>query len=715
MKNKNKYISLLIVLIICIGAIMPVYILFVNIEPVSAAGSVSVNITLTGRYELHTVQSLQQNFVYWCTHAASVGTTNQIGWYSDLLTEFNPDYQRTFPRSHVFYWSLAGIPAGAEIVDANIILRCSAKTDNSDVYSDFYWSFYKTNPGVDNLPTIDDADNWDLMRSQGYGRMTPPQHYTSLVVGAVDYIVPITADLDIALETWQATGNVYFQCMTENQALFWTPQWENDKGIKFDISSTIGSYPYLNITYVPPATPRNEDLHVNAPVDTTILGDETADNITLETLRCMYADETLSFLVNGDSGANVTLSLLDQDNRVLATHSDTVRTDNIYSWQINLPSNYSGFVKVHEANNNLDSAWVSVQPAPSKTEKTNYVYAGSTEYPQYTTPFSQYVVYDNGYMYVHWKTNIDPATELADYGLELLSNGSTSVFRYTLEDIATDYLGGSVTNQQGLTHWRYMVFTPGITQGHSDYGGLAYNLYFDQTKSIRTGFVQAVIKDSATWTNEIASTHSAYWYLSSPAKGLSIAFDHSSYSDEETPVIKLIVGDECKAETNLTTGSIDIAGDIVGAFTTELGNQDLVLKQLSDGSYVVSVSLSGSDHTYVYRYDIPLTVSDSGATGGTGVDEISDPNNILGLVKKIFGFINADSPGEKWIWLLVGMAIAAAMFWWSSIMRVVAPMVLFGAACVSGWIDPWWVILLALGAGVYIYSTFKKKTGEGSE
>lgn len=673
-------------------------------QPVIAAGNTTITINCAAAGGYSWLAANAKTWDYYREQPADTLTGKQVGF------ERSTAHAHVYPYSGTFSWDISAIPSDAEIVSVSIITMPTAKYDTYMNYDDFYMAYFKDDWGSNGIIDAVDNGRWKLGDNAAQNYVSAPFKFSDCTVG-VEHEIELNASE--ALDTYAGGNMVYLRLATVNLYAWSAPVITGEAAgarIRMDVTGSAGTYPKLEVTYVSSADDRLPDLHTNAAVDTETLGTETADNITLETLKCMYADETLSFLINGDSGANVTMELLAGNGEILETHSDSIRTDSIYSWQINLDSDYSGFVRVHETVFDLWSNWVSVQPSPSLTQMNNQVYAADTSYPQYTNSFSQYVVYDDGLMYVHWKTNIDPAAELADYSLQLLSNGNTDVYCYTLESMG-DYFGGTTANLEKLAHWRYAVFSPAIASpGFNDYGGIVQDLDFDSKRTLRTGFIQAHIVESADNVTELAGTHSAYWYLSAVSKGLSIGLESSAYTDIETPVISFSVGSECKAEIYLPTGTITADGDTY--FNVVLGSQSLVIPSMSTiGSNTVSVVLTG-DHTYVYRYDMPLTIVDDDDPGGTGIDVIDDPNNILGLLKKIFGFINADTPAEKWIWLIVGMGLLVALFWFNSLLRVVMPMLLFGAACVSEWIDPWWVVLLALGAGVYMFSLFKKKTGE---
>jgi hypothetical protein len=694
MKNIAK--SFMILALIA-GLLMP---FCYDIEPVQAAGHTVLVITPSeagGPVFYPASYGLS-----WAAKCGTAGTcdainTSKVGWYS---TNDSGKYGK--PYSSIYSFSLSGLPADVEIVSVSVNMTPSGKNDTSPSYSDFYFGIVRTDFGAGSTLDNTDIDNW-IYYDEGW--LSEPDHYNSLTNG-VEYTMPLTEYGIIGA----GISYFYMEIMPAQKKYMYEPARENETEISYQVTSA-----KLIVTYVTPATRGDADLHENDDIDDTPVGNEVADNITLETIRCMYADETLSFLVNGDSGANVTLELRDKDDVVIDLHSDSIRVDGIYSWQINVASDYSGFVRVRETNFDIWSDWVSVVPSPDTSQATNNVYAGFTAYPQYTTAFSDYVTYDGDLMYIHWKTNVNPATELSDFGLKLMARGNSQVYYNSLQTIATDYFQGEPAVQNVYSHWRYAVFTPALVAGMNDYNGIVNDLRLNMSRSIYTGFIQALIVETADGITELAPCHSAYWYLSAVNKGITISSEKDTYTDEENPVINVTIGNECKVETTLDTGVVQIGNYVESQFIAELGVNRIDTSPVSTvGAQTCSVILSSGEHSYVYRYDMTLEFTeDDGGGGGNSIDDVTDPNSILGLLKKILGIVDYSSDTSHWILLIVGMAILTAIFWFSSLMRVVFPMLLFGTACVSGWIDSWWVILLALGAGVYLFSIFKKKTADG--
>lgn len=680
--------------------------------PVQASGTTTVEIGACEDTEFDYTGTWNYPWIYSCLHCERIaGGGGRCGWYDTTVSGDD----RNWPNTSAIRFDLSTVPDDAEYISATIKLFCTAKFDNNPLYDDFFWNYYKTNPGGDMVWDVLDADNWYLMKNQGYGRMAAPQHYTAVTEDEWYEVDILDWNLEQALERYNDTDYIYFQLMPENQGLMYSPTYSGDnKYIYFDTNGFANFK--IEITYISQADDREPVLHVNAAVNTTALGTEIADNITLETLRCMYADETMSYLVNGESGANISMQLIDTGGTVLDAHTDSVRVDGIYSWQIDTPSSYSGFVRVHEIINNLWSEYVCIRPSPASTQATNRVYSGLTNYPQYTEPFSSYVVDDGGLMYIHWKSNIDGDTELADFNLKLYSNGSTNtpLYNKTLLQMADEYYHGSEANSKALLHWRYAVFTPALLEGTSNYGGIVQDLYMSESKSFRRGFIQPILFDNTDNTT-FAETHSAYWYLSSPAKGISMNMKQSEYTEDDTPVVNLNIGNECKVETNLNYGIIDVSDGGNYTFIAGLGQQDLTIGQQNDGIKTISVKLSNPGyHTYEYRYDMTVTIHESGTEGvGTGVDD----NSPAGFLEKIMSFFTShgyDNPIGHWLIILAGMLFTFLICYQSPVMRVAMPLVVLAAGFVGGWIDRWIVILFALGAGLTIWGFTRKKMAGGS-
>ena len=456
--------------------------------------------------------------------------------------------------------------------------------------------------------------------------------------------------------------------------------------------------------------------HVNAAVNPAPLGTENVTAILLSTPSCMYATEPLEFDVQGESGANCTLELRDNTGLVLDSKTDSVRQDGHYWWKIiSLPANYSGFVSVYEKTFNLQSPWVAVQPSYDSTEANLMTYAASTVYPQYTLPFSTYVVQRGSIMYVHWKTNINMATDNTyDLALKILMNGDAVdgvKYNKTFADLNTSYFQGYSCNTS--THWRFAVFTPQLTSGQNSYGGLIQDLGIDPG-SYNKGFLESMIYNGSS---ELVSCHSAYWYLDSPADGLSSKLDSSSVAVNSPIGLTVTEPAVCRAKTylpNVYAQIINAGVSTTGTFSpSSPDSQTLSISGIgTEGTYTVRTAFSGGGCTYQYVTDSTLQISTSGAVkppkppGGT-----ITTTDLLDWLNDMLNSHGLNSTLGHWLILLILMVIMIVIGWKSKskIMTVVLPLMILGIGIIIKWVDPWVIVLLALGAGVTIFSMIRDK------
>ena len=68
-----------------------------------------------------------------------------------------------------------------------------------------------------------------------------------------------------------------------------------------------------------------------------------------------------------------------------------------------------------------------------------------------------------------------------------------------------------------------------------------------------------------------------------------------------------------------------------------------------------------------------------------------------------------------WMIMLVLMVTAFIALHKSEVLRVMIPVLIFGLAMIIGWVEWWFIILLALGAGVTMYSMLRRKMAGGGE
>jgi len=489
--------------------------------------------------------------------------------------------------------------------------------------------------------------------------------------------------------------------------------WASLDGYEWYLS---GMTPRLYYVYAEEPERPEFDYGTNAGYETTVTGDEVADNITLRTLSCMYADEDLGFTVYGDSGAVISLSLVDSDGDTLATHDDEIRTNGCYYWQIDtLSSDYSGFVRAVESNFNIKSPWVSVLPSPDSSQSNLKTYSRYTTYPQYENDFSDYCVYTGDYMYIHWKTNIDGSTESDDHKLELYINGDnvTPAYSANFTWLGENYYKGESDNWQDGIGWRYAIFTPKAIEGTDLYGGLINDLRLDYVPANK-GFIQPVIY-KVSESAELGETHTAYWYLEDACDGIDVSLQNNILETDTRVNVRVDVGRECKASTYLSMAHVEIVGHGSGVYgTIEDGTNWFSLDGLSnEGNYDVRVSLyDDSMHTYTYVYQLPLVVA---GEGELLIDD-TGPGGIWDTFMTFLGARGLDTELGHWIVILIAMVALFLIAYRSPLLRVALPLMVLGAGFISGWLDRWLIILLALGGGLALWGIFRKKTtgqGEG--
>lgn len=596
------------------------------------------------------------------------------------------------------------IPAGSVVKNAYVLLSVSTKTDTSPLYSDFYFSLYRTNPGADNVITVNDNNKTCYAPAQQ--RQTAPHHYNTLVPGGTENMT--LGDPNYVLDRWNGTNYIWLALITEHQGLMYSPSVEASGT---QIYAAI-NHAKLYVTYTPPATPRNESLHTNIPFTGMALGTEVANNITLETLSCMYADEYLSFLVNGDPGANVTTEMLDKNGTIINSINGQLGDDGIYAYQYKFANSYSGFVRCHETKFNLMSTWVSVQPSPDSTELNNCTYAYSTQYPQYTVPFSSYVTNVGNLMYVHWKTNI-ATTELGDFTFKLYSNGdnTSAIYESVFTDMASNYFLGITANQENLIPWRYAIYTISEPSGFQDYGGLVLNLNL-QNPGYYHGYIEPMIIRNSDGT-ELVTPVSAYWYLTDATHGIGLNMSANTYKKKDAVTLILNVGDECKVQTDLSFVRIEFVGSTSYYYNCIAGENDYTPGAFNDaGNYIARVHLYDVSRTsYQYIYDLPFVVSSdtSPSTPGGTPGEEPTAGGWWNWFKSMMGKYGLDNPGGHWLLIFILSIILAIAFRKTPAVATVLVLLVFAGGFVFSWIDQWFIALLAIAAGLTIYSFFRRK------
>ena len=514
-------------------------------------------------------------------------------------------------------------------------------------------------------------------------------------------------------------GLVPFYFMTNYHYLEYAPE-APPSGIynnSYDFDNPTGSHPpRLYFDYVADTAERVVNLAGNAATDNTTDGTEVADNITWASPRCAYADDVngIALWVNGDSGAAIDLDLLDVNNDIVDSDQDSIRTDGKYEYSIDLPNNYYGWVRLVENNFNLVSDWGYVMPAPDEDQLTNTVYAVNTEYPQYDFAFRRYLTYENDLFVLHYKTNMADG-EQTDHDLEIWGNSenATPLTGIDFDWLVDNYFMPCNPDNEYLYHWRYIIMTPNIEgSGFDDRDNLVYNM--DQNYGVNTqGFLQAVIIDT-TDNSTLADSHSCYWYIPTEPDGLMFRLDKSAYKPTDDITVSLNVGNACQAPDHLPSLRMQIINEAGTSEYTEYqsysyGSNIYTFEAPVDtGNYEIRFTFSG-DGSWDYIHDEPFIVAvTAGLMHGEGLQD---------MIEGWFSDWGLDNDLGYWLALLIGMVVLFLLAYKSPVMRVALPLIYCAIFIVMGWVDRWIIILLAIGAGVFLFSMLRKRVagGGGSE
>lgn len=629
-------------------------------------------------------------------------TTSDCGW----TTSGTENYWYIWEG--LLGFDIGNMTAGIDVVGGYVELYISNK-ENGSGWQAFY-ALYEGTPGED---FIWHNYDWDNAYDAGADRVSSVEDYDDIGTGAYHRFDILDSWLEYA-STPDSNDYVWFYVCSTNHMLNMAPEWtDGGKQCKISWHAFNNTYkPRLVLEYVEGTSDRSWDIPGNAPINPAPTGDEVADNITWQTPRCSYADEGMYLTIEGDSGANISVLLVDDDGNTLDDFEDSIRTDGNYDYNPDMPDSWYGFVRVLEENNNLVSDWGYVMPAPDNDEQSNTLYAVSTEHPQYNYDFARYLTYENDAFVVHWKTNIGTG-ESDNHTLEIWGNSNNTtglMFSSNFTALNDNYFNATANYSWG-NHWRYMIFTPNIEGvGFNDYDNLIYNL--DKNYSTNTaGYLHAVILDTGA-NSTLADSHSCYWYIPVVKDGLIFQMNSNQYRQSDDMTILLQVGSACKILDNLPSLKMEIINNTGGVVSTsyESYTDDLNEYQLvspgATGDYELRFTFSG-DSTWSYIHDIEFQVTKKGAlTGGDIADSISIWLSNIGM----------DNPAGYWIVTLVGMILLFLFAYKSPLMRIILPLGLLGFMIIQSYLDVWVIVLLALGAGLTLFGLFRKKVhGSGGQ
>ena len=637
---------------------------------------------------------------------ATEGYTNGIfaGWDCQTLgsTKF-------ILYEAIFGFDVSGIPEGSEIVSSVIKLRSKAKKNEGGW--EMYMSIYKGTPGLDHSI---DGEDWDNAYDAGAKRIGSIESYDDIAIEEYHSwdILSLNDGLDY-ISSPDENGYVWVYFASTNHMLNYSPGFQVgfDLRVEFYLTSWgVDHRPILEITYQGAAETRQENIEI--PTNTSKGSHEESDEVTSIswiTPRTAYSDETIGLDVEGDIGAYVEIELRDEAGIVLDSLSDEVRDNGHYYWSAEVGNNVKGFVRAFEKTDSIYSKWGYAYPM-SGSQALNTTMCVDTDVPHNTRSFSDFMVKGGDLMVVHWKTNIDGDTELADHKVDIYHNGyySDSIYSELLSGLQSSYFECTDGNKD-LLHWRYMLFVmDGSGAGFDDYDGLVIDLEQPMGGSTYGFYVPTIYKVSES--AELTIAKDAYWYIPKVGDGVAESMVSSSVEGGGKPAVNIRVGDLCEVLGSLNKVLLTIVtpdDDLfnAGADTLEQNSQEFEsnVALSEEGDYLLRVELYQGHTSFRYTKDLSFKVGEGGGiTEGAGEDILH--------VLDLFGL---DNTVGHWIVLLVLMVGGFILCRKSQILRVVVPLVVLAIAIVMNWIDTWIIVLLALGAGVTIFSLLRKKAVGG--
>lgn len=715
MKNKvfNNYLNWLMVLVIMAAAVLGV----VGVEgfsntrlSVQASGVSSMSFNATASTWLELWAPSFGAVDYWSTvvNQDTVGNEYETIGAGFLCSASQADKYRN--TRGMTGWDISGLPGDVEIVSAVVELNLKK---NYDTYTGgtVYYGLWGGSPDATTLHANDYNNAYDQSPKQG---LTAYKTHASFTDSFAIYEWDIVDGALEAFTTPDGFGYTWVTLATAHDFIGYEPSFTLGEASKIEADST-GVKPKLTIYYTEDTPEREVVYPSNAATDNSTTGLEVADNITWGSLRLGYGDEAIYLKVNGESGAVISLELVDGTGAVLAEVEDSVRVDDNYDFVSDLPDAWYGYLRLREINFNLVSSWGYRMPVPDGNQVGNTVYAITPEHPQYNYNYSQYLKQSNTVMAYHWKTNVQ-SDELDTHSFELWSNADnvTPYYSKTLEWLTDNYYYGTSANSF-MSGWRYILLTPDVIgSGFDNYDGLIINM--DKTYSYATsGFLQGVVLDDSGGT-VLADAHSCYWYLPDEAAGLILSMNKNNYQQSEIMKVTVSIGAPGKVTSNLPTLSLQIldsAGNVkgvTGGTVIDGVNEFDLMVPATIGDYELRYTFAG-DGSWSYIHDRAFVVSAEGGVGGVTVTELTGLGAKIKTTMVSFGL---DNPVGHWVVILILSVILFIVFYKSSVMRVVGPLLVIAIAMVMGWVDTWIVILLALGAGFTLWRTFRKSAVGGA-
>ncbi len=486
--------------------------------------------------------------------------------------------------------------------------------------------------------------------------------------------------------------------------------------IYFNSYEAATNHPVLTYSSAPGGTdpppiditiPVNDDKGTAAPT-------ERADSISWVTPRAAFGGEHIGFAAYGEVGAPVELEFLDENGTVIDSIDDEIRVDNYFWWDVVAPSAGGHFVRCHDKLSGRFSKFGYVAPARSTSFGSNTSNVIDTIQPQYTYQFSRFLVGPGDALICYWRAGFDYENDLdiVSLRLEFMGDPDNSVYNTTLDTLKDDYFDYIVYNNDVMLTTRFAIFT-------LDGGGSGYNTYDDMIidlgrpmTSYTKGFYVPVLFDDNT-DQEITEPNGAYFYLASVTEGVAEQMTKTTYGTSELPTVRMTIGDDCGVLANLFNYRLDILDpntSIYYTIGTLVDNYALINSTpiTLTGQYKARVTLTHPSTSYKYIHDLSFSIGTGTGGGGSGTG--TSPIDVVNAWLEPHGWNNSFGHWTITLVLMFLSFVVLNLMNAHKLLQLGIPLLIFGLAIISGWIDPWVLVLLALGAGVTLWGALRKRS-----
>ena len=535
---------------------------------------------------------------------------------------------------------------------------------------------------------------------------------------------PMTWDIELDTLIADTDNHVWYVIANSNHVTASSPTWESSKVMTVTFNTVT-----LRIWYLDTSTHTDSrDIYTFTNASEATYNPTGVISTTAWTSpRAAYADETISFVIQGDTGTPVEIELRTLSGEIIAETNNYIKSDGNFFWNFPLSNhNIDSLVYAIEISQNVRSLWGYISPSPSVNQVYLDLSVSSTapENEQLENSFSTYFSKKGENFKVHWKTNLetwDYATHYFQFSYLDAGIFYTASVSYLASSYWTDSnnVNASIAYvNQDLAHWRYAIFTfDGTESGFNNYDDIIIDL--SRPLTVNTGGFYKPSIYSQNNAEEITTTiNKGAWYGAVISDGVIATLNKLNYANNEDIIFTLSVGTNSGVLSYLNILDftiIDVDDSNNPVFSTRgdtINNNTNVYTTenswLPNGNYALTYSLSqvNISNTFKYSEQLPFTIG-----GDVIQEELSEVKSISESIETVLGNYGLDNKVGQYIIIFILAIVAFAIAYKSALLRVVFPCLIIGFGIIIGWIDTWVVVLLALGAGFTLYRALTK-TGE---